>query len=138
MKAKPYLELDDVKNILASAESEAHANAWAVSIAVVDDGGHLLGLHRMDGAPPVSAQLAPGKARTAAIGRRESKVYEDVINGGRASILSAPLDGMMEGGVPIMIDGQHVGAVGVSGVQSHQDAQVARAGIEALGHQPSN
>lgn len=134
MKNKPALELADVKAVAAAAEAEALRNNWAVSIAIVDDGGHLLWLQRLDGAPPISAHIAPAKANTAALGRRESKVYEDVINGGRTSFLSAPdLKGMLEGGVPILKDGQCLGAVGVSGVKSTEDAQVARAGIAALG-----
>jgi glc operon protein GlcG len=133
MKTKPVLELADVKAVAAAAEAEALRNHWAVSIAIVDDGGHLLWLQRLDGAPPVSAHIAPAKANTAALGRRESKAYEDVINGGRTSFLSAPdLKGMLEGGVPILRDGQCLGAVGVSGVKSAEDAQVARAGIAAL------
>ena len=88
---------------------------------------------RLDGAPAISAHIAPAKAHTAALGRRESKVYEDVINGGRTSVLSAPLvSGMLEGGVPVLKDGQCLGAVGVSGVKSSEDAQIARAGIAAL------
>eukprot|EP01041_Mallomonas_annulata_P017262 gene17262-35646_t len=95
---------------------------------------HLLGLQRLDGAAAISAHIAPAKAHTAAMGRRESKVYEDVINQGRTSFLSAPLlSGMLEGGVPIMKDGQCLGAVGVSGVKSTEDAQIARAGIAAIG-----
>lgn len=134
MKTKAVLELSDVKRIAAAAEAEALANQWAVSIAIVDDGGHLLWLQRLDGAAAISAQIAPAKAHTAALGRRESKVYEDVINGGRMSFLSAPaLQGMLEGGVPILHDGQCIGAVGVSGVKSSEDAQIARAGIAALG-----
>lgn len=134
MKTKAVLELSDVKRIAAAAEAEAQANQWAVSIAIVDDGGHLLWLQRLDGAAAISAQIAPAKAHTAALGRRESKVYEDVINGGRMSFLSAPaLQGMLEGGVPILRDGQCIGAVGVSGVKSPEDAQIARAGIAALG-----
>ncbi|MDP1899936.1 MAG: heme-binding protein [Rubrivivax sp.] len=134
MKTKSTLTLDDARAIAAAAEAEALKNAWAVSIAVVDDGGHLLWLQRLDGAAPISAQIAPAKARTAALGRRESKVYEDMINQGRTSFLSAPaLEGMLEGGVPIMVQGQCVGAVGVSGVKSSEDAQMARAGIAALG-----
>lgn len=134
MKTKPTLELADLKAIAAAAEAEALKNSWAVTIAIVDDGGHLLWLQRLDGAAPVSAHIAPAKANTAAVGRRESKVYEEVINGGRYSFLSAPdLKGMLEGGVPILKDGQCVGAVGVSGVKSPEDAQVARAGIAALG-----
>jgi uncharacterized protein GlcG (DUF336 family) len=133
MKSKPVLELADVKAIAQAAEAEALKNAWAVSIAIVDDGGHLLMLQRLDGAPPISAQIAPAKAQTAALGRRESKGYEDVINNGRTSFLSAPLKGMLEGGVPVMKDGQCIGAVGVSGVKSNEDVQIARAGIAALG-----
>ncbi len=134
MKTKSVLEFADVKAIAAAAEAEALKHNWAVSIAIVDDGGHLLWFQRLDGAAPISAHIAPGKARTAAMGRRESKVYEDMINGGRASFLSVPgLEGMLEGGVPILRDGQCLGAVGVSGVKSTEDAQIAKAGVAALG-----
>ena len=134
MKSKPTLTADDARAIAAAAEAEAIKNNWAVTLAIVDDGGHLLWLQRLDGAAPISAEIAPAKARTAALGRRESKVYEDMINGGRVSFLSAPaLQGMLEGGVPIVVDGEFVGAVGVSGVKSTEDAQIARAGIAALG-----
>jgi uncharacterized protein GlcG (DUF336 family) len=134
MKTKHFLESTDIKAIAAAAEAEALKNNWAVTIAIVDDGGHLLSLQRLDGAAPISAHIAPAKANTAAVGRRESKIYEDVINGGRVSFLSAPdLKGLLEGGVPIMKDGQCIGAVGVSGVKSTEDAQVAKAGIAAIG-----
>ena len=134
MKTKHILEVADVQAILAAAQAEAQKNNWAVTIAVVDDGGHMLGAIRLDGAPPVSAHIAPAKAHTAALGRRESRIYEEVINGGRYSFLSAPtIEGMLEGGVPVMVDGQCAGAVGVSGVKSNEDAQIARAGIAALG-----
>jgi len=134
MKSKPVLTASDVKQMLQAAEAHALANQWAVTIAVTDDGGHLLGMLRLDGAPPVSAHIAPAKAHTAAVGRRESKVYEDIVNGGRYAFLSAPLiEGMLEGGVPVVVEGQVVGAVGVSGVQSQQDAEIARAGIATLG-----
>jgi glc operon protein GlcG len=133
MKTKSVLELAEVKAIAEAAEAEAKKNSWAVSIAIVDDGGNLLLLHRLDGAAPISAQIAPAKAQTAALGRRESKTYEDVINNGRTSFLSAPLKGMLEGGVPVLKDGQCIGAVGVSGVKSSEDVQIARAGIAALG-----
>jgi uncharacterized protein GlcG (DUF336 family) len=133
MNTKPILAHADVRAIAQAAETEALQHQWAVTIAIVDDGGHLLWLQRLDGAAPISAEIAPAKARTAAVGRRESKVYEDVINGGRISFLSAPtLQGMLEGGVPILVAGQCVGAVGVSGVKSTEDAQIARAGISAL------
>ncbi|MEY5029568.1 MAG: hypothetical protein RLZ63_1883 [Pseudomonadota bacterium] len=134
MKTQSVLELSDVKAIAAAAEAEALRNNWAVSIAVVDAGGHLLHFQRLDGAPAISSHIAPAKAHTAALGRRESKVYEDVINGGRTSFLSAPaIAGMLEGGVPIMKDGECLGAVGVSGVKSNEDAQIAKAGIAAIG-----
>ncbi|KTT21912.1 heme-binding protein [Pseudacidovorax intermedius] len=134
MKTKHFLELEDIKKIAAAAEAEAVKNQWAVTIAICDDGGHLLWLQRLDGAAPVSAHIGPAKARTAALGRRESKVYEDIINGGRTAFLSAPtVDGLLEGGVPIVKDGQVIGAVGVSGVKSNEDAQIAKAGIAAIG-----
>jgi glc operon protein GlcG len=88
---------------------------------------------RLDHAAPISAHICQAKARTAALGRRESKVYEDIINGGRTSFLSAPLlEGMLEGGVPILVDGQVVAAVGVSGVKSSEDVQIAKAGIATV------
>ena len=128
------LTLEDVRAIAAAADAEALKNQWAVSIAIVDDGGHLLWMQRLDGTAPISAEIAPAKARTAALGRRESRIYEEMINGGRMSFLSAPvLQGMLEGGVPIVAEGQVVGAIGVSGVKSTEDAQIARAGIAALG-----
>ena len=134
MKNKFTLELSDVKTIAAAAEAEAVKNNWPVTIAIVDDGGHLLWLQRLDGVAPISAHIAPAKANTAALGQRESKIYEDLINGGRTSFLSAPeVKGLLEGGVPIMKDGQCVGAVGVSGVKSFEDAQIAKAGIAAIG-----
>lgn len=134
MKTKPVLELADAKRIAAAAEAEALQNQWAVAIAIVDDGGHLLWFQRLDGTAPVSAHIAQSKAHTAALGRRESKIYEDMVNQGRVSFLSAPaIDGLLEGGVPIMKDGQCIGAVGVSGVKSVEDAQIAKAGIAALG-----
>ena len=104
----------DVQRVADAAIAEAKKNNWAVSIAICDDGGHLLWMKRLDGAAPISAHIAPQKARTAALGRRESKLYEDVINQGRISFLSAPeLQGMLEGGVPIMVDGHCIGAIGV-------------------------
>ena len=132
MRTRPYLSLDDVKTIATAAEAEALKNGWAVTIAICDDGGHLLWLQRLDGCAPASAAIAPEKARTAALGRRPSKAYEDVINNGRTAFLSAPLQGMLEGGETIVIDGHTLGAVGVSGVKSAEDAQIARAGITAL------
>jgi glc operon protein GlcG len=133
MQQKTVLTADDVKKVLAAAEAEAKAHHWAVSIVIVDDGGHPMASQRLDGAAPISAYIATDKARTAAMGRRETKIYEDMINNGRFSFITAPLDGMLEGGVPIVVKDQTVGAVGVSGVKSAEDAQIARAGIAALG-----
>ena len=134
MQTKSFLELSDIKKIAAAAEAEALKHAWPVTIAIVDDGGHLLWLQRLDGAAPISAHIAPAKAHTAALGRRESKIYEDMINAGRYSFMSAPaIEALLEGGVPIIKEGQVIGAVGVSGVKSNEDAQIAKAGIAALG-----
>ena len=133
MRTKPVLTDADVKTIAAAAEAHALANKWNVTIAIVDDGGHLLHLHRLDGAGASTAEMSAGKARTAALGRRETKVYEDMIKQGRTAFLSAPMTAMLEGGVPIVVGADIVGAVGVSGVKSDQDAAVARAGIAALG-----
>jgi glc operon protein GlcG len=132
MLNKPVLDEHDTAKIMDAAIAEAKKNRWAVAIAIVDDGGHLLRFVRLDGTPPASSHIGPEKARTAALGRRETKLYEDMINQGRAAFLSAPLAGMLEGGVPVIVDGQVVGAVGVSGVKSGEDAQVARAGVAAL------
>ena len=132
MKSKAVLSQTEVQQILKAARSEAQNNQWAVSIAIVDDGGHPLALERLDECAPISAYIATEKARTAALGRRESKGYEEMVNGGRTAFLSAPLLTSLEGGVPILVDGQVVGAVGVSGVKAEQDAQVAKAGIAAL------
>jgi glc operon protein GlcG len=134
MQSKQILTLDDVKKIAAAAEAEAKLHNWAVTISIVDDGGHLLWLQRLDGAAPISSHIAPAKAKTAALGRRESKVYEDIINNGRFSFITAPtLEGMLEGGVPITLNGQCLGAVGVSGVKSTEDVQIAKAGVAAIG-----
>jgi uncharacterized protein GlcG (DUF336 family) len=138
MKNKPFLTMDDARAMAAAGEAEARAHGWGVVIAIVDDGGHLLWLQRLDGAAPISAQIAPAKARSAALGRRESRVYEEMINGGRTAFLSAPdLQGMLEGGVPVLLDGHCLGAVGVSGVKSAEDAQVARAAIAVLSAPPA-
>jgi glc operon protein GlcG len=129
MKTKPCLTLEDARRALAASYAEASANGWAVTIAVVDDAGLTLALERMDGCAPISSLIAVDKARTAALGRRESKVYEDMINAGRTAFLSAPgLSGLLEGGIPIAVEGHVIGAVGVSGVKPDQDSKVARAG----------
>jgi len=133
MQHKAILDLQQVNTILDAAQREAEAQGWAVAIAVTDDGGHLLALRRLDGCAPMASYVAPEKARSAALGRRETQVFEEMINNGRTAFLSAPLlQGLLTGGIPIRHDDQVIGAVGVSGVKPEQDAQVARAGIEAL------
>lgn len=132
MQHKAVLSQREVAQILQAARSEAQQQGWAVAIAVVDDGGHPLALERLDGCAPVGAYIATEKARSAAIGRRETKGYEDMVNGGRTAFVSAPLLTSLEGGVPLLVEGQVIGAVGVSGVKAEQDAQVAKAGIAAL------
>lgn len=131
MKQIQSLTLDDVKHIAAAAESEARACDWAVSIAVCDAGGHPLWLQRMDGAPLMSAAVAPEKARTSVLSGRPSKAFEDMVNNGRIAALAMPVV-PLEGGEPIIVDGLVIGAVGVSGVKAGEDAQVARAGVAAL------
>jgi uncharacterized protein GlcG (DUF336 family) len=133
MKTKPCLTLDDAHRIVAAAGAHAQQRKWAVCICICDDGGHPLLLERADGAAPFTVKMALAKGAAAALGRRESKGFEDMINQGRTAFVTAPLDGMLEGGVPITVDGHVVGAVGVSGVKSSEDAEIARAGIAALG-----
>jgi glc operon protein GlcG len=132
MKTKSVLTQTEVTQILAAARKEAQANGWAVSIAVTDDGGHLLGFERLDGCAPIGAYIAIEKARTSALGRRESKGYEEMVNGGRTAFVTAPLLTSLEGGVPVIVNGETIGSVGVSGVKADQDAQVAKAGVSAV------
>lgn len=130
MNHKKCLTLADVKIIASGCESEALRQGWAVAIAIVDDGGHLMWLQRLDGAPLTSSPIATGKAYTSAMGRRPSKAYEDMVSNGRVAVLSMPGElTFLEGGEPIVVEGEVVGAVGVSGVKSAEDAQVARFGI---------
>src|SRR5882757_6730221 len=133
MITKSALTEADVTTLIAGAKTEAQKNSWAVSIAVMDDGGHLLGFLRLDGAAVFSASVAVEKAKTAALGCRESKNFEDMINNGRYAFLSVPtMQGLLEGGVPVIHGGRVVGAIGVSGVKSNEDAQIAKAGVAAL------
>ena len=131
MRSRHELTLEDVKKMAAVAEAAAMANQWNVAIAVVDDGGHLLAFLRMDGATPANAQIAVGKAATAACSRRPTQVWEQRIADGRLGTLSMPLLSV-QGGLPVVVEGTCIGGIGVSGVQSHEDEQVARAGIESL------
>jgi uncharacterized protein GlcG (DUF336 family) len=132
MKTRPVLTLEDCLKISAAAEAEARKNKWNVAIAILDDGGHLLHFARMDGATPANAGIALEKGRTAAISRRSSGVWEEMIKGGRAAMIKMPGILPVQGGMPIVADGTCIGAVGVSGVQSQQDEQIAQAGIDAL------
>ena len=132
MKQRPMLTLEDCKKISTAAEAEARRNNWNVCIAILDDGGHLLHLARMDGATPANARIALAKGRTAAETRRSTANWQERV-AKRIELLGMPEVTPVQGGVPIVIDGTCVGAVGVSGVQSHEDEQIATAGIKALG-----
>ena len=126
------LTLEDCKRIAAAAEAEARKNNWNVCVAIMDDGGHLLHLFRMDGATPANSRIAIEKGRTAAETRRSTAMWEDRVKGGRMVMLKMPGVTPVQGGLPIVIDGECIGAVGVSGVQSHEDEQIAKAGIAVL------
>jgi uncharacterized protein GlcG (DUF336 family) len=126
------LTLEDCKRISAAAEAEARTNNWNVCIAILDDGGHLLHLARMDGATPANARIAVEKGRTAAETRRSTANWQERI-AKRPEMLRMPKITPVQGGLPIVVDGTCVGGVGVSGVQSHEDEQIAAAGIKALG-----
>ncbi len=132
MQTKSILGEKEVQAILAAASAEAKQNGWNVAISVVDDGGYLLGMVRLDGCAPMGSLVSLEKARSAALSRKETKVFEDMINGGRNAFLTAPLQGCMEGGVPVVVDGHTIGAVGISGVAKDQDAQIAKAGVAAV------
>ena len=110
MKSKAVLSQTEVATILAAARAEAQANGWAVTIVVADDGGHPLALERLDGCAPIASYIATEKARSSALGRRETKGYEDMVNGGRSAFLSAPVVCSLEGGVPVVVDGQVIGS----------------------------
>lgn len=131
MNTKPVLTLGECRGMIAAAEAEAARNRWIVSIAIVDDGGHVLLLARMDGAAPVTAEIATQKARSAAIARRSTKISEERIAAGRVALLKMPVL-PVQGGLPIVHEGQCVGGIGVSGVQSHEDEQICNAGLAAL------
>jgi len=132
MKMKFELTLADAKRVAAAAAREAESNGWSVVIAIVDDAGLLVYLERLDGVQPASCDIAQHKARTAALFRRPTKALEEIVAGGRVALLSLPHNTPVEGGLPLTHEGQVVGAIGVSGVQSFQDGQVARAGADAL------
>jgi uncharacterized protein GlcG (DUF336 family) len=131
MRTKPCLTSADVKKMLAACEAEAAKNKWAVTIAIVDEGGYLLGLARMDGASAITAEVSLGKARTSAMTKRPSKFFEDRIKE-RPAFAGFPAGILIQGAVPLIHDNECVGAIGVSGVQSQEDEQVAQAGANAL------
>jgi glc operon protein GlcG len=132
MRSKPCLTLADVKKMLEACEAEAIKNRWNVAVAIVDEGAHLLGFQRMDGVGPISAEVAIGKAHTSALTRRPSKFFEDRVKD-RPAFVSFPAGVLIQGALPIMHQNECVGAIGVSGVQSHEDEQIALAGLNALG-----
>ncbi len=132
MRTKPCLTSADVKKMLQACEAKAAENKWGVAISIVDDGGYLLGFHRMDGVAAISAEVSVGKARTSAMTKRPSKFFEDRVKE-RPAFASFPAGLLIQGGVPVMHQNECVGAIGVSGVQSHEDEQVAQAGAAALG-----
>jgi glc operon protein GlcG len=131
MRTKPSLTLSDVKKMLEACEAEAANNKWSVAISIVDEGGFLLGFERMDGTPPISAEVSMGKARTSAMTKRPSKFFEDRVKE-RPAFVNFPAGILIQGGVPLIHQNECVGAIGVSGVQSHEDEQVAQAGVAAL------
>ena len=133
MRSRPALESADVQKMMAACKADAQKNNWKVTIAIVDDSGAALLVERLDGAGPISAEVAMGKARTAALTKRPTKFWEDRVKE-KPAFVTFPSGGVLfQGGLPIMHQGDCVGAIGVSGVQSHEDEQVAQAGIAALG-----
>ena len=132
MKTRAELTLEDCLKLSTAAEAEARTNGWNVAIAILDDGGHLLHFIRMDGATPANAAIAVDKGRTAAMSRRSSGKWQEIVKAGRPEMMKMPGILPVQGGMPIVVDGACVGGVGVSGVQSHQDEQIAQAGIDAL------
>lgn len=131
MRTRPELTQADCEKIMAASLAEAKRNNWVVAVAILDDGGHLLHFSRMDSATPANAAIAVEKGRTAAMSRRTSGTWQERIKT-RPEMLKMPGILPVQGGVPIMVDGTCVGGVGVSGVQSHEDEQIARAGIDAV------
>jgi glc operon protein GlcG len=131
MNRRPMLTLDDCRRMSAAAEAEAKKNNWNVCIAILDDGGHLLHLVRMDGATPANARIAVAKGRTAAETRRSTAIWQERVKT-RPELLQMPGVTPVQGGLPILVEGQCVGGIGASGVQSHEDEQIVAAGIKAL------
>ena len=131
LNKKPYLSLENAQGIISACHAFANQKNYSlVAVAVCDDGGHVIAMERSPDVPPVSANIAINKARTAALGRRDSRIYEEQINKGRQALLSAPdVAGLMTGGVPIVFENICVGAVGVSNLKPDQDEEVAKSGL---------
>jgi uncharacterized protein GlcG (DUF336 family) len=132
LATRTVLTLEAAKEIMAAAEAEAHKNNWNVSIAILDEGARLVMLHRMDGAPPASVDVCQAKGRSAALFKRPTKAFSDAVGGGRVAIMALPGAVPVEGGLPLLSGGECVGAIGVSGVTSEQDAQIGAAGAALL------
>ena len=132
MNKKPYLSLDNAQGIISACHAFANQKNYSlVAVAVCDDGGNIIAMERAPDVPPISANIAMNKARTAALGRRDSRIYEEQINNGRQALLSAPeIAGLMTGGVPIIFQSTCVGALGVSNLKPEQDEEVAKSGLE--------
>lgn len=131
------ISLEDAKKVMAAAEKEAVKQNWSVSIAIVDSAGYLVMLQRLENSHLGSVEIAIEKAKGVALFRRPTKVFQETVAGGGAGLRMLRFPAIpLEGGVPIIVDSKLIGAVGVSGVQSHQDAQVAEAGIKALVENP--
>jgi len=129
---RKVITLEGARRMLAAAGAEARKNNWNVAIAVVDESGNLIAFEKLDDTQVASVDIAIGKARTAARMKRPTKALEDAVSGGRTVMLAVEGIVPLEGGVPVVVDGRIIGAVGVSGVTSQQDAQVASAGVAAL------
>jgi glc operon protein GlcG len=132
MFQQTLLSVDDAKRVAAAARAEAEMNGWPVVIAIVDEGGHLMYLERMDGCQKASSRIAEAKGRTAILFKRPTKAIEDVVLEGRTVMMGLPGAVPLEGGLPLVKDGAFLGGIGVSGVQSFQDGIIARAGVAAL------
>ena len=134
MNQKPYITLENAKCIILACHEFARKKDYSpVAVAVCDDGGHVIAMERGANVPPVSATIAINKARTSALGRRDSRVYEEQINKGRQALLSAPeIEALMTGGIAIVYQNMCVGAIGVSNLKPHEDEEVAKSGLASF------
>lgn len=132
MNPKLELSLDDAKKMAEAGRVVAQTKGWRMAIAIVDEGGHTIYLERMDGAQKAASVISVEKARTAVLFQRPSKEFEDIVAGGRLVVMTLPGVTTVEGGLPVVVDGHYIGAIGVSGAKSPEDSQVAKAGLDAL------